>query len=584
MTETTASTTPVSTGSASTAPSEALAAWQERHRPLLSRALRAVADREYWYAYAEDRSTYGPDAEETGARLFQEELNRPFELNQPGFDGWVGPGHDQGGERSPFGFDLGISYPSSRADVLMPAVSRAAAPWAETDPWTRASVCAEILDRINGLSHVFAHAAAHTSGQGSLMAFHAGAAHAQDRGLEAVTHVLAEQTKLPGQVLWRKPTDQGWETLTKSFSSVARGVGLVVGGATVPVWSAYPGLFASLAAGNGVVVKPHPRAILPLAMTVGVARRALREAGFSPNTICLAVERPGEELARILARRPEVRVVDYTGTSAFGEWLEQNCGQASVFTQKSAVNPILVESTDDYSGLVSNLAFTLALYSGRLCTAPQNLFVPKSGITTDQGHRTLERFVGDVGAAVTALMSEGTPSAELLGAVGDASVLTAWDRAASGELGEVLYRGPQVSHPKYPQARFRSPLLIRSDPGANPTLTEYPGPVGFVVPVSSPEHALRFMGHSARTGGSLTAGLHSTDAEVTAQAERFAREHGVHLSVNLTGPWLMTQSSIFSDIHGSGANPASNSADIQGAYLTSRFTTVSVRRRIRGVG
>ncbi|MEV2278065.1 phenylacetic acid degradation protein PaaN [Nocardiopsis sp. NPDC049922] len=559
---------------------ETVSAWKEEHRPLLDRAMRAVADREYWNAYEEDRAAYGPDAEKAGERLFREQLDRPFELEQPGTDGWVGPG----GERSPFGFDLGVSYPHSRPEVLLPAVSGAAAAWAEADPWTRAAVCAETLSRINADSHAFAHAAAHTSGQGSLMAFHAGAAHAQDRGLEAVAQILSEQTRLPDRVLWRKPTGQGWETLTKSFSSVPRGTGLVVGGAVVPVWNTYPGLFASLAAGNGVVVKPHPRAVLPLAMTVRTARQVLREAGFSPNTVCLAVERPGEELARVLARRPEVRVVDYTGTSAFGEWLEENCPQAFVFTQKSAVNPLLVESTDDYSGLVENLAFTLALYSGRLCTAPQNLFVPEAGIATDQGHRSLERFVGDVGDAVTGLLSDGAPSAELLGAIGDESVLEAWDRAASGALGEVLYRGPRVTHPAYPEALFRSPLLVRAAPGANTTLTEYPGPVGFVVPTASAEEALRFMGHSARTGGTLTAGLHTTDVALMERAERFAREYGVHLSVNLTGPWLLTQSSVFSDVHGSGANPASNSADLRGAFLTSRFTVVGVRRRIRETG
>jgi acyl-CoA reductase-like NAD-dependent aldehyde dehydrogenase len=53
--------------------------------------------------------------------------------------------------------------------------------------------------------------------------------------------------------------------MTKTFHVVPRGVGAGRRLQHVPDLELVPGLFASLATGNPVVVKPHPRAVLPLA-------------------------------------------------------------------------------------------------------------------------------------------------------------------------------------------------------------------------------------------------------------------------------------------------------------------------------
>lgn len=151
------------------------------------------------------------------------------------------------------------------------------------------------------------------------------------------------------------------------------------------------GTLRLLATGNPVLVKPHPRAVLPLALTVQVARDVLSEAGFDPNLVCLAAERPGEGIAKTLAVRPEIRIIDYTGSTAFGDWLEANARQAQVYTEKAGVNTIVVDSTDDYRGMLANLAFSLSLYSGQMCTTPQNLLIPRDGITTDMRRQDVRR-------------------------------------------------------------------------------------------------------------------------------------------------------------------------------------------------
>src|SRR3712207_1623628 len=127
--------------------------------------------------------------------------------------------------------------------------------------------------------------------------------------------------------------------------------GLVIGCNTFPTWNSYPGLFASLVTGNPVVVKPHPGAVLPLAITVRYAREVLAEAGFHPGLVQLAAEAPGEGLASDLALRPQVRIVDFTGSTQYGDWLEESARQAVVFTEKAGVNTVVVDSTDDFAGM-----------------------------------------------------------------------------------------------------------------------------------------------------------------------------------------------------------------------------------------
>ncbi len=128
-----------------------------------------------------------------------------------------------------------------------------------------------------------------------------------------------------------------------------------------------------------MVVKPHPSAVLPLAITVQVCQEVLAEAGFDPHLVTLAAEEPANKLASSLALRPEVKLIDFTGGNAFGDWLEKNASQATVFTEKAGVNTVVLDSTSDFKAMCFNLAFSFALYTGQMCTAPQNVYLPAVG-------------------------------------------------------------------------------------------------------------------------------------------------------------------------------------------------------------
>ena len=263
-----------------------------RHRETLQRALTAIRERTYWSAYPESLKAYGEDtgsqSAAEGKAAFDGYLGRPFPLEQAATDG------DVVGERSPYGIDLGVTYPHADLDRMLGAATAAIPSWRDAGPDVRADVALEILHRVNARSHEMAQAVMHTSGQAYAMAFQAGGPHAQDRALEAVAYAYAEMTRHAERATWEKPQGKRPpQRMAKTFTVVPRGVALVIGCNTFPTWNSYPGLFASLVTGNAVVVKPHPRAVLPLAITVQIAREVLAEAGYSPDLVQLAAEQPG---------------------------------------------------------------------------------------------------------------------------------------------------------------------------------------------------------------------------------------------------------------------------------------------------
>ncbi|MGW2563290.1 phenylacetic acid degradation protein PaaN [Streptomyces sp. NPDC001514] len=548
----------------------------ETHRPTLDQALEAIRSRAYWSPHPEHPKAYGETGAADGLAAHQALLGTRFELDQPGTDAWTG------GEVSPYGPDLGIEYPHPDLDVLLPAMRAGMAAWRDAGPETRALVCLEILSRISARTHEFAHAVMHTSGQAFMMAFQAGGPHAQDRGLEAVAYAYEEQTRTPAAADWSKP--QGKRDpleLRKEFTAAPRGISLLIGCNTFPTWNGYPGLFASLATGNPVLVKPHPRAVLPLALTVRVAREVLSEAGFDPNLVALAVERPGEGIAKTLAVRPEIKIIDYTGSTAFGDWLEANARQAQVYTEKAGVNTVVIDSTDDYKGMLSNLAFSLSLYSGQMCTTPQNLLIPRDGITTDAGQKSYDEVVADLSAAVAGLLGDDARANALLGALVNPDVKARLEAAAG--LGEVALASREVANPEFPDAVVRTPVIVKLD-GAKPDdeaayLSECFGPVSFAVAVDSTTDAVELLRRTVRDKGAMTVGAYTTSPETEQAVEEVCLEESAQLSLNLTGGVYVNQTAAFSDFHGSGGNPAANAALCDGAFVSNRFRVVEVRRQ-----
>ncbi len=547
----------------------------DKHRETLEAAVAACASREFYSAYDESPSprVYGESAAAEGKAAFEAWLGKTFPLNTPGSDGTVAT------ERSPYGFDLDVSYPRVHdVDALTTAARGGMKAWRDAGPEARVGVCVEILERLHARVFELANAVQHTSGQAFVMAFQAGGAHALDRALEAIAYSYVEMTRTPRTAVWEKPGKVPLK-MEKTFTVVPRGLALVIGCNTFPTWNSWPGLFASLVTGNPVLVKPHPSAVLPLAITVQVCQEVLDEAGFDRDLVMLVAEDRDDHLAATLAVHPMVKLVDYTGGNAFGTWLEENATQAVVFTEKAGVNTIVVDSTSDFRAMCQNLAFSLALYTGQMCTAPQNIYVPAGGIETDDGTKSPAEVAAGIGASFDKLLGEDARAVELLGGVVNEGVLERLD--ASGSRGEVYVASRAVTHPAYPDATVRTPTVIGlTAADADVYETECFGPVAYVIATRDTEESLSLFRTTVHEHGAMTASVYSTSDAVLEEMRDAALDVGVALSENLLGGVFVNQSAAYSDFHGTGANPAANASYTDGAYVASRFRVVQSRRHV----
>lgn len=551
--------------------------WVEKHHDTLQSALQAISTRGYWSAFNEMPSpkAYGESAMADGKAAFEAHLGNNFSLDQPGSSGW------HGGEQSPYGIDLNVRYPVCDIDTLVQAGEKAMQPWAQAGLELRTAVCIEMLSRLNQQSFELAHAVMMTTGQGFMMAFQAGGPHAQDRGLEAVAYAYREQNFIPSEARWEKPQGKNPPlVMQKKYELLGRGVGVVIGCGTFPTWNTYPGLFAALATGNAVIVKPHSNAILPAAITVRTMRQVLQEQGLDPNLVSLCVAKD-RDATRKLVTHAAVKSIDFTGGNAFGQWLLDHCRQAQVYAELAGVNNIVIDSTHAYQDMLKNLAFTLSLYSGQMCTTSQAIFVPAAGLQTDEGHKSYDDFCADLSGAITRFLSKPEVACAVLGAIQSNDTAARIAQANAGAYGQVILASQKIQNPEFEKADVRTPVLVSCDAGDEAAyMEERFGPISFVVKVADTSSAIALSERVVHTHGALTVGLYSTNAAVIEQMTQASWNAKVALSINLTGAVYVNQSAAFSDYHGTGANPAANASYTDSAFVANRFRVIQRRWHI----
>jgi phenylacetic acid degradation protein paaN len=540
------------------------------HSKTLDRAVQAIEERSYWSAYPEHPKAYGEDAPAAGEAAFDELLGAQFQTDQT-HNGFI-----EVAETSPFGIELGITYPSTDVEEVITSAAVAMGSWGKLSADDRADVCLEILDRLAVNSFEMAHTVMHTTGQSFLMAFQAGGPHALDRALEAVAYAYREQKRLPEPLTWEKP--QGKRdplVIEKRWITRPRGVAVLIGVSTFPTWNGYPGIFASLATGNPVIVKPHPGTILPLALFVRIAREVLSERGVEPNVVQLLVDTPQAPVAKDLVMRPEVGIVDYTGGSAFGNWLEENVTHAEVYTEKAGVNSIILDSAPDLGSVFRNLSVSMTMYSGQMCTTPQNLFIPEAGVTIDGENVPYEEVTASFAKAIGGLLGDDARAEAILGAIKGSDTL---DRIASAAtLGDVLLESRAVASEAFPQATIRTPAIIEVDGSSDAFGNEMFGPVIFVVKTGSTEESIALAKDVALASGAITWLAYTSDEAVQESVIDAAVEAGVSVAFNLTGGLFVNQSAAYSDFHVTGGNAAGNASLTDPAFVARRFVTVGVR-------
>ena len=180
----------------------------------------------------------------------------------------------------------------------------------------------------------------------------------------------------------------------------------------------------------------------------------------------------------------------------------------------------------------------------------------------------MQKLVGDPARAV-----------EILGAVVNDGVAQRIDAARA--LGPIVLDSQSIAHPQYPLARVRTPLIVKLDSTDDAKyLKEWFGPIAFMIATDSTAQSLDIARRAVTCHGALTLSVYSTDQKVIDEAIAAAEDSGVALSINLTGGVFVNQSAAFSDFHGTGANPAANSALTDAAFVANRFRVVQHRMHV----
>lgn len=538
------------------------------HQETLSDALIALQKRTYWSPFSEIPSgkIYGENAKANAENEFQAFLGQRFEIDNHPQSCWCGD------EVSPYGLKLDIQYPMATANELITASQIAAPILANSTIESRTGACLEILSRLNKLSFLIANATMHTTGQAFAMAFQAGGPHAQDRGLEAIAVAWAEMERFSTKATWDKPQGKSASIiLEKEWLIRPAGLALTIGCNTFPTWNSYPGIFASLMTGNPVIIKPHPSAILPLALTVKIAREVFLEAGLPENSILLAVDTKGAEVTKSLASNHSIKIIDYTGSSQFGDWLRENARHAQLFTEETGVNSVIIAGTNNFSAMCTNLAFSISLYSGQMCTSPQNIYIPENGIPSDEGHKSFDDVAQGISLAIDELLSEQGRAANICGAI--ANPLTLERVSSARQVGTILRDTVPLG-----VVQSATPMLIVLDKNDTSAESEFFGPITFLIKASDAVSAIMTAADLALRKGAITAAIYDTnEADIDKSIQAFTQA-GVNLSINLTGNIFVNQSAAFSDFHVTGANPAGNASLTDTAFVASRFRRVMSRR------
>lgn len=550
-----------------------------KHRERFDRAQLACAERHHWSPFSETPATY-PNADEArkaGLQAFNALQDAVFEIDQPGIEGL------SGSEQSPYTRKLlGIRYPKSALGPLFDAAECAMDDWSRACPESRLGVLLEVIDRIYS-QHVFtlSYAVMHTTGQSFNMSYTGSGVNALDRGLEALVYAYQAMKAVTLRADWTRQFGSSTVALEKTYRLVPKGVAVCFACASFPTWNALPSMMASLATGNPVIVKAHPATILPMALVVRIFRQCIADAGFDPNLVTLALDTPDAPIGKEIIKHPKTAIVDFTGSVGFGRWVETNAHPAISYTETAGCNTVVLAEVQDLDEVLRSLATTLCMFSAQMCTSPQNIYVPRAGVSTPDGLVPVEVVGRKLADAITAIAQNPKRAGMILACIQSEETLGLLrDMQDTGsKVGKVLLQSGPYVHPEFPEARTATPLMLQVTPSERELYSaERFGPVSFLITCDSADDALNRATADVRECGGLTAFLYALDEDFIQRAERKYARAGAQLTINLTGPMPLNFAAAYSDYHVTGLNPAGNASLTDSSFIAGRFRIAQSRR------
>jgi phenylacetic acid degradation protein paaN len=285
-------------------------------------------------------------------------------------------------------------------------------------------------------------------------------------------------------------------------------------------------------------------------------------------------------ITKELAEHRDVKLIDFTGNSVFGSYLEALPGK-TVFTEKTGVNSVIIDSAEDVDKVAANLGFSVNLYSGQMCTAPQNFYIPAKGIETPNGVVSFDQFAEKFVANINGLIDNPKAGPFVLGAVQNRKTN---ERVLEAEKlpGKVWLKSRVFENPLFKNARVATPVVVEMDASKKEIFSkELFGPIALLIKTKDTDESIALAQEMAMQHGAISCGAYTTNTIVK---EKIADEMALAatpVSFNLTGGIYMNQNAAFSDFHVTGGNPSGNASFTNPEYVTKRFTWVGHREPVK---
>jgi len=531
--------------------------------------IEAYKNRTFNSFYEENPRRYPEDAASKGDSEYQKHLGGEFK-EIPGTE------YKAASEVSPFTGDLlNISYPSKSVDTFITAAQQGRSALSALTVDKRFEVLKASLESLKERFFELAYATMHTTGQSFMMSFQASGPHAADRALEAMVASYLELSTYPEKVDWIKDFGKFELSIKKDFIPISKGIGLVIGCSTFPTWNSVTAIYANLMCGNSVIVKPHPASVLPMAIVVSEIKKAATSFSINEDIIQMATDTLDEPITKEFTEHDEIALIDYTGGNTFGDYIESLEGKVT-FTEKAGVNCCILDSVKDINKVAGNIAFSVSLYSGQMCTAPQNIFIPEDGIKNGEEHLSYEETVSAIKNAIVGLVENPKAGPGTLGAIQSESTLNRVNKFNTKE--DVLLNSKKGSNPEFENARMATPMIIEKD---SSNYSEYAeecfGPILFIVKTKSSEESIKIAQKLAQQKGALTCLCYSTNEQLVQVVKTTMNNAFVPVSFNFSGAGFVNQHAAFSDLHVTGGNPAGNATFTNSEYVSKRFVWVGNR-------
>jgi acyl-CoA reductase-like NAD-dependent aldehyde dehydrogenase len=284
--------------------------------------------------------------------------------------------------------------------------------------------------------------------------------------------------------------------------ALRRPIGVVAGispwnGAHVLAWRT---VVNPLAFGNTMVLKPSEEAPVSAGLLVA---EILEEAGFPSGVLNVVTHAPGEAvpIADEFFERPEVRCINFTGSSATGRILAERAGRAlkRCVLELGGYNPLIVLADADLDYAVEATAFAAFFHSGQICMNARKVLVERPVYDT-----FIERLT-----ARAKTLPAGDPAADGT-IIGPLITPAALDRV-SREVDEAVAAGATVLAGGSADGPCYLPTILADVPaGARIHSEETFGPVLVAQPVDDADEAVAI---ANSTSYGLSAGLLTSDTQ-----------------------------------------------------------------------